>query len=200
MEKVVQGLLGGPGEDTSNVILDLLGFDAWPACYAMHEIAAGQFNCFLHSFYFVFSIVSCLVSLFPFNCCIVSFHLFLSSGLRFACSTACHSPHETTYCASAIGEKSYSMCRAGQLKLPGFPEFETIVTDLKSNNANVPMPEFQVLVPVPNGVAIKQNLVDYWLGCEIFQTQMADILKEHNEKYNPHGHKRPAEDESAASI
>lgn len=111
-------------------------------------------------------------------------------GRKIGCSTACHSQHETSYCVSAIGEKAYSMCRAGSLKLPGFPEFEQVINDLKKNNTDLAPPDFQVCVPVPNGVAIKQNLIDYWSGQELFQVEMLDLLKKHNEKYNPHGIKR----------
>ena len=82
------------------------------------------------------------------------------------------------------------MCRAGSLKLPGFPEFEQVINDLKKNNTDLAPPDFQVCVPVPNGVAIKQNLIDYWSGQELFQVEMLDLLKKHNEKYNPHGIKR----------
>ena len=114
-------------------------------------------------------------------------------GRQFACSTACHSSHDTSFCASVIGEKVYSMCRSGSLRLPGFPEFEAVVNDLKTNGNEVAVPDFQVCIPVPNGLAIKQNLVDYWTSCDLFQVDISDLLKKHNEKYNPHGVKRGAE-------
>ena len=85
------------------------------------------------------------------------------------------------------------MCRQGSLKLPGFPEFESVVTDLKKNNTDIPPPEFTVCIPVPNGLAIRQNLIDHWMDNDQFQVEMADVLKEHNEKYNPHGVKRGGE-------
>ena len=116
-----------------------------------------------------------------------------TQGRQFACSTACHSGHETSFCASVIGEKVYSMCRSGSLRLPGFPEFETVVNDLKTNGNEVAAPDFQVCIPVPNGVAIKQNLVDYWTACDLFQVEVEDLVKKHNEKYNPHGVKRGAD-------
>lgn len=85
------------------------------------------------------------------------------------------------------------MCRAGSLKIPGFPQFETVVSDLKKNNAELPVPEYEVRVAVPNGCAIKQNLVDYWLASEHYQAEMAEVLKDHNAKWNPHGVKRGAD-------
>lgn len=39
VEKLVKSLISE--DNTSNVIVDLLGFDAWPACFAMKELATG---------------------------------------------------------------------------------------------------------------------------------------------------------------
>lgn len=125
--------------------------------------------------------------------------LSLYPGHLFACSTACHNLTETKYCVSAIGEKAYSMCRAGQLKLPGFPDFESAVSDFKKTNEDLPSPDYQVCCPVPNGIAIKQNLVEYWMGSEMFQLQMEELCKDHNEKYNKHGVKRGCSSEGDAS-
>ena len=41
MDKIVGGLLSAEDGETSNVILDLLGYDGFPACYAMAKVAAG---------------------------------------------------------------------------------------------------------------------------------------------------------------
>lgn len=112
------------------------------------------------------------------------------SGEKFACSTACHTTHEASYCAAAIGQKAYSMCRSGSLKLPGFPEFEQVVNELKQKANSVPTPEFQVCLPVPGALAIKQNLVDYWLGNDMFAVEMTSLVEAHNKKYNPQGIKR----------
>ncbi|CAK9075895.1 unnamed protein product, partial [Durusdinium trenchii] len=75
-----------------------------------------------------------------------------------------------------------------------FPSFESVVADLKNNAHEPPVPDFQVCVPVPNGLAIKQNLVDYWTAIDTFQVPMAELLEAHNKKYNPHGIKRGASD------
>eukprot|EP00435_Cladocopium_sp_Y103_P053758 s494_g17.t1 len=117
---------------------------------------------------------------------------------KWACSTACHSQTDTSYCASVVGQKAYSMCRSGSLKLPGFPSFESVVADLKKSANEADSPDFQVCVAVPNGLAIKQNLVDYWSGIDTFQLQVADLVEAHNKKYNPHGIKRGASDVAPA--
>ena len=145
---------------------------------------------------FILRLVGCCF-LITFLICVC---LLDTPGRQFACSTACHSGHETSFCASVIGEKVYSMCRSGSLRLPGFPEFESVVNDLKTNGNEVAPPDFQVCIPVPNGLAIKQNLVDYWTACDLFQMDIEDLVKKHNEKYNPHGVKRGAVQESSLAV
>ena len=55
----------------------------------------------------------------------------------------------------------------------------------------VNVPEYEVTVSIGNGhLAIKQNLIDYWLKCEYFKDDIMLVVKEHNEKYNPQGIKR----------
>ena len=41
VEKVVNALIG-PEDTSNNVVIDLLGFDGWPVCFVMKEIAAGH--------------------------------------------------------------------------------------------------------------------------------------------------------------
>ena len=83
------------------------------------------------------------------------------------------------------------MARAGSLRLPGFPEFEQVVSELKQSSSDIPCPDFQVCIPVPNnGLVIKQNLVDYWAACDMFSNEIASLVADHNKKYNPQGLKR----------
>ena len=39
--RVVSSLLTGTGNDNSVVMLDLLGYDAWPAAFTLTQVAAG---------------------------------------------------------------------------------------------------------------------------------------------------------------
>ena len=82
------------------------------------------------------------------------------------------------------------MCRSGTLKLAGFPNFQNVVQEMQQKKeAN--LPEYEVSVSIGNGhLAIKQNLIDYWLKCEYFKDDIMLVVKEHNDKYNPHGIKR----------
>ncbi len=86
------------------------------------------------------------------------------------------------------------------MKLPGFPHFEKMVGELKSASNESPHPSYEVCVPVPNGLAIKQNLVDYWAGLELFSIDIQEVVKRHNEKYNPHGVKRGCSETSTSDL
>lgn len=126
---------------------------------------------------------------------------FCLAGRKFACGTACHTSFETKFCASVVAQKVYSMARSGDLKLPGFPNFEAVMKELNQKQ-EIAAPDYEVTVGLPNGtLIIKQNLIDYWLKTELFAETMKEVLNAHNAKYNPHGVKRGADamqDESGA--
>ena len=211
VDKMTTGLLNTADGETSNILLDLLGFDGWPACFAMQQTAAGESDeIWLDDLFYAWK-KSCFEFVWKSHFCfteklsIRKLNAFwgdvigvvgslhgspLFAGRQFACATTCHSTGEAHYCTSAIGQKAYAMCRNGSLKLPGFPEFENVVNELKTNTTDLPTPAFEVCLPVPNGIAIKQNLVDYWMTNDMFQVEMAELLEKHNSKYNPHGTKR----------
>ena len=83
------------------------------------------------------------------------------------------------------------MARANSLRLPGFPKFESVVKEL-SNKKELETPQYEVSVPLGNGcLAIKEALIEYWSKEEnLFSTEMASVVKDHNAKYNPKGIKR----------
>ena len=115
------------------------------------------------------------------------------AGQKFACGTACHTHHETNFVASTVAQKVYSMARNKALKLPGFPDFGKAVKEI-SEMKEIAQPSYEVTVPLGNGVlAVKQNLIEYWEKCEGFEAESADLIKNHNDKYNPHGVKRGAD-------
>lgn len=53
VDKMASALLNTGDGETSNVLVDLLGFDGWPACFALQQAAAGHiclycFESFVH--------------------------------------------------------------------------------------------------------------------------------------------------------
>lgn len=169
VDRVVTGLVGGTSAAEPNVILlDLLGYDGWAAAFAVTRVAAGQ-------------------------CCSSTLHLLTLSGQKYACGTACHTSHETTFSATATAQRVYSAARDGALSLPGFPDFSQVVSEMKQVK-EVALPQYEVCVALANGtLAIKQNLIEYWEKVDSFGAEVADILAKHNAKYNPKGLKRGCE-------
>lgn len=69
---MVTGLLNTGDGETSNILLDLLGFDGWPACYAMQQVAAGEPEkkmvwCFVVLVFCVWDVLLNLFGRFPFG-------------------------------------------------------------------------------------------------------------------------------------
>ena len=224
VDRVMDALLqyGGGTFDGSVVLVDLLGYDGWTSSYALIPQAAGKmflilkydfslFNkypmpnyCFTYN---MFSLTPCLIVLY----CLTCFNLLTAFGIcpsldslggrKVACGTACHTAHESQYCATSVAQKAYSMARAGSLKIPGFPQFESVVQEMKLTK-EIAAPQYEVTVALSNGtLAIKENLVEYWSKEEhLFSVEMARLLVEHNKKYNPHGVKRGASTSPSAQT
>ena len=92
------------------------------------------------------------------------------------------------------------MARAGDLRLPGFPDFSQTVKEMHSNQ-DMELPSYEVCVGLPNGtLAIKQSIIDYWLKQDDFIVDIEAVVKEHNSKYNPHGIKRGCEEAAGEST
>ena len=91
------------------------------------------------------------------------------------------------------------MARSKALKLPGFPDFDRAVKEI-SQMKEIAQPNYEVTVPLGNGVlAVKQNLIEYWEKCADFEAEVMDLIKSHNDKYNPQGVKRGADQVSGES-
>ena len=122
VEKFVTNLCD-PSENF-NVILDMLGYDGWPAAYALTEIAKGN---------------------------------------KVSTGTICHTSHETSFVGEVIANKIFSSARDGALKIPGFPDFLTLVKDLKNRNVSTSAPQYNVCTPLPDGtLVVKSALIQLW--------------------------------------
>ena len=211
VDRVVDSLTAGIGNtDGSLVLMDLLGYDAWPATHALLQSAAGQSSCSWFSWTIKTNILHCgfknsflkkLTIEKHKKITVVHTLWFNLAGKRVACGTACHTQHEAQFCSTAISQKAYSMARAGSLRLPGFPNFESVVEEM-NNAKEVVTPQYEVTVPLGNGcLAIKESLIEYWSKDEhLFGNELADVLKEHNRKYNPKGIKRGATSSAGESA
>ena len=96
-----------------------------------------------------------------------------AAGNHWAAATICHSDHETAFVGELTANKVFSAARAGQLKLPGFPNFQSVVAELKAKQTQ-PFPEYSVCTALPDGtLVIKQALIELWTQRhEMFCTDM----------------------------
>lgn len=110
--------------DNSNIIVDLLGFDGWPASFALKEICQGN---------------------------------------KWAGGTICHSGHESAFVSEIINNKVFSNARDGKLKIPGFPNFQSVISELKKSGQSTKAPEYAICTPLADGgLVIKQALIELW--------------------------------------
>jgi len=106
-----------------------------------------------------------------------------------AVATVAHTPHESNFCASVIANKAFDLARNGHLKLEGFPNFKKAVEDLK-NVEPPPQPDYSVCIPLNDALVIKEATIDQWMGKSDFETEMAALIKSHNDEFNKKGLKR----------
>ena len=109
-----------------------------------------------------------------------------------ACATIAHSAAESSFCATTVANKCFDLCRAKRLVLPGFPDFQKTVGELKTATAP-PQPEYSVTVGLGDALIIKEALIDQWMGKPDYKSEMEKLLKQHNDKYNQRGLKRGSE-------
>lgn len=93
------------------------------------------------------------------------------------------------------------MARSSALQLPGFPKFDSVVQEM-NNTKEITPPDYEVCVALANGgLAVRENLIEYWSKDEhLFNAEAGHLLKEHNKKYNPKGIKRGVSEQGAAGT
>jgi len=107
-----------------NVIIDIMGFDGWPAAFGVSEITKGN---------------------------------------KWAVGTICHTSHEASFVGDITSNKVFSLARENKLKLPGFPNFLSVVEDLQKSASATTAPEYSVCTPLADGgLVIKNALIDLW--------------------------------------
>ena len=128
--------------DNYNIILDLLGFDGWPAAYAVTEICRGH---------------------------------------KWAVGTICHNSYETNFVAEITANKIFSLARDGKLKIPGFPNFMSVIEDLQKSGQAKSTPQYTVCTPLADGVlVVKSALIELWtIKNEGFKDEAESWLPKH---------------------
>ena len=180
ISKIVESLQ--PNQETPTILLDFFGFDAWPGCFAVSQSARGSLalTCFCGNVVFlIFSMV----------------WRFAYPGRKMACASICHSKAEASFLSSLLSTKLFSMARNGEYKIQAFPDVSGALSELKQFQRS-PQPEYQVCVSTGEGhLIIRESLLEFWTQKHAsFADQVEELLKTHNNEFNPRGLKRGAEE------
>eukprot|EP00435_Cladocopium_sp_Y103_P035840 s1440_g9.t1 len=116
---------------------------------------------------------------------------------KMACATVCHTKSEAGFVSGLLSTKLFGMARNAEYKISGFPDFSGTLTDLKQFQRS-PQPSYEVTVPTGNGaLVIKESLIQFWtVKHQDFQSDMENLVKQHNQEFNPEGLKQGAEAEA----
>ena len=90
-----------------------------------------------------------------------------------------------------LANKLFSMARNKEFSIPGFPDFQTALQDLKSFQ-RTPQPAYTVTVPTGEGhLIITEALVSFWsVKHTQFADQLAQLKADHDAEFNHKGLKR----------
>ncbi|CAL1160761.1 unnamed protein product [Cladocopium goreaui] len=85
-----------------------------------------------------------------------------------------------------LANRVYESCRAGTLKVTGFPQFAPVIAALQNVQATSNAQEYQVTVKKHDCLVVLQSLSEKWLSTEFKDATTAEI-ESHNEKFNQGG-------------
>ena len=131
---------------------------------------------------------------------IPSFHsgVFLL-GKKWAVATVCHSMSEASFVSGLIANKLFAMCRSAEYTIPGFPDFQAAIKDLKKSTSQAPAPNYSVTIALGDGtLVIQEALQEFWTKKHpSFCDQMTSLVDDHNKEFNPKNLKRGAQSEKS---
>lgn len=73
------------------------------------------------------------------------------------------------------------------MSLPGFPNFEPIISGLKSNQPVDRQKSFRVSVQQMDRLVILQSLAQKWVDTESTRERALEIIADHNNQFNADG-------------
>jgi len=110
-----------------------------------------------------------------------------ADGKQVVCASICldFSGQELV---NRMSNVAFSKCRAGQLDLRGFPDFNPILTNLKAENHHHEITKtYKVTTQVHSNLRILETLARKWLDEESTCAEAKEVIAAHNETYNPDG-------------
>lgn len=86
-----------------------------------------------------------------------------------------------------MANRVYEQARSGTLNLPGFPDYDGLLTALRSSTAvDTSNDKFNVCVQRHSSLVVLKALAERWLDSE-FAERARSLITEHNKKFNPDG-------------
>lgn len=85
-----------------------------------------------------------------------------------------------------VANRVYEDCRAGNLKVCGFPDYNPIVSALQNTKPEDNGKSYQVAVKKHDRLVILQAMASKWLDSE-YKDEATQLIEEHNNKFNQNG-------------
>ena len=86
-----------------------------------------------------------------------------------------------------VGNKLYEHCRAGRITLSKFPQFDPILTALKSGFSNQRERSFRVTAQRADSLLILESLGKKWMENEATAEKAKEVVTNHNNEFNSTG-------------
>jgi hypothetical protein len=120
---------------------------------------------------------------------------------RFWCASVVHEAATQNFVKSKMGRLVFDMCRSGEMRLPGFPQFAEKLNELRAaeSASQVSSLTYEVTTPMPDGcLVVLESLLDKWREDPELALVLDPILTDHNAEFNPHGHRSHSTTEEAS--
>ena len=108
----------------------------------------------------------------------------VGNGKSMVCGAICL---DQSGALTRVSNKIYTMCRAGTLSLPGFPDFGPIIQALKKENVVHREKSYRVSCQLQDRLLVLQVYAQKWLDTESTRDRAMEVIKQHNEVYNGDG-------------
>ena len=110
----------------------------------------------------------------------------IQDGKQCFCATVCidHSGGELT---TRVGNRIYEGCRAGRLKVPGFPNYAPIISAMKEGSSASPTKSFRVSCQQGERLVVLEALAKRWVESDLTKERAEETIANHNATYNADG-------------
>ena len=117
-------------------------------------------------------------------------HTYQSPELQDGIPTICASmtlDDSGSDLATRLSNRLYESCRSGSVSLPGFPDFQPLVSALKEGNKTAPSTAYKVCVQHHDKLKILESMAGKWVNTELLKDRAMEAIENHNASFNPDG-------------